>query len=311
MNMDIPAAALVGDQADGLRRLLAPARPHAVAVGAVAGHALAIELAVTMSALGKNVLLLDAAGGASAPVAWLGVEPPGDLLDAARGTCSVDEAACPVQPSLRCMAAWRLFDAAVRLTPADEVRLEGVMAAACAKSDLVLIASARPAALALGDALLLAIPADVPGVTAGYRLLKQLNRQYGLRAAHVLLGPVRSSDDAVVLATNLARTALQFLGMPVSSLGGIADDQWVRRSGELRQPVVELFPSSPAAETIRACADALLRVAQEQAAGLHSADGQQDAKQNRRWQDRPERPFSAHPLGRRVIEAARHAARSA
>jgi MinD-like ATPase involved in chromosome partitioning or flagellar assembly len=44
----------------------------------------------------------------------------------------------------------------------------------------------------------------------------------------------------------------------LACIGWIPDDVWVQRAAAARRPVMELFPHSPAAVALRACAAALL-----------------------------------------------------
>ena len=57
---------------------------------------------------------------------------------------------------------------------------------------------------------------------------------------------------------NLSATARQFLGITLEFGGEIPEDESIQRASSLKQPVVEVFPGSPAARAVRTCALQLL-----------------------------------------------------
>ena len=75
---------------------------------------------------------------------------------------------------------------------------------------------------------------------------------------------------------NLSATARQFLGISEFA-GEIPEDESLQRASSLKQPVVEVFPGSPAARAVRTCALGLLGRDSAEALGAEAFVGRLSA----------------------------------
>lgn len=251
------------DQAAGLRGLLAgpPLRTLVVtAASQSAGHSsLAANLATTLAGRDLEVLLLDAAGAPRGAIWMLGLEPAHDLLTAVRGGCPVDAVGVRRGRGLRVVDAQRALACAPHFTERESGRLVKVLSDLSAGADAVIV-NAVPGALgpvAAAEHVVMVTRDDPDAVTRTYRFLKRIAGTIDCHRLSVVMNGVQASARAERIFGNLARTASQFLSLPLECMGQIPDDERLQRAALLRQPVMELFPASPAALALRACADAL------------------------------------------------------
>jgi flagellar biosynthesis protein FlhG len=252
------------DQAAGLRRMLL-ARPGGcitlAAASPHAGHAaLAAELALAMSQEAADVLLVDASDDEHGAAAWLGAAPAPDLHEALRGARPPSEISVQRGRSLRVVRARR---ALAQARPAVESPA-GVLGEALHRlgvsggATLLIAPAGAVAGLTLAERLLLVTRDDPDGITRSYALLKRVAGDLAGLRVDVALNGVRAASHAQRIFGNLRDTASAFLDLSLACIGWIPDDVWVQRAAAARRPVMELFPHSPAAVALRACAAALL-----------------------------------------------------
>jgi flagellar biosynthesis protein FlhG len=254
----------LADQAAGLRRLLSPRVARTVAVtGAAtsAGHsAVAANLALALTARDRNVVLVDARGGAYGSARMLGVEPVQDLLEVVLDGRPAGEACAPRGAALRVVRAQQMLAAAPRLSQGQARRLVDALADISAAADAVIF-DAEPwaaAPLSAADHAVLVTGDDSEAVTAAYRYLKRMAAGFGPRRVFVVMNEVHSPARAHKIFGNLAATAAQFLSLPLECMGQIPHDKRQQQAVSRGRPLIELFPESPAAAASRRCADALL-----------------------------------------------------
>ena len=234
------------DQAEGLRRLLAPAVPRVIALcgaaeGMGCGTAL-LNLAVALAHRGRDVMVLDRRSQLCVISAALGMP----ARAAGRRTAEAED---PIQRGPAGIAI-------VAGTP-------GLGASAEAAPDTPLLPVARGAeadALAPVDAgadVVAVTTAVGAEITAAYALVKRLATEAGARHVHLLVDRAQSQTQAAALTRNMARVARQFLAVSLDLLGWVPADPTLDRAARLRLPVVEAFPEAPAARAYRAMADAI------------------------------------------------------
>ncbi len=279
------------DQAAGLRRLIAPAGLRALMVTAGSASLMhgvvTANTALALAAQGREVLLWDAAGGERSCSWLLGANTGLDLMDAVAGARGIDEVALRVRPSLRIVPASRFFSHWQRLQPQDLGRLADVLIGLSREADVSIVEApvAGFNALPLAEEVAVVARAEPDSVTRSYRLLKRIAQEGGHARAGLILQATHGLDHAQSVFDNLAATSRQFLGMNVECLGILPEDPVVQRAIALRQPAVEMFPSSAGARALRGCADAMM---------LRGHEGD----------------LSAHALAARMVTAVRSAAQS-
>lgn len=250
------------DQAAGLRRLLARSALRTIAIGSAAEAAgrsmITANLAVALARRGRSVVVLDCAPGRGSAGWLLGVQPRADPMSASPASAlrlTLAEGAGGVRVArARALGMARSFESASE-------RFAEVLEIVREDADMLLV-DAPPGELvwsAAGAEPVLLVGPSAQALTESYRLIKRLNTDGGGRRMHILVNRTQSASHADKIFGNLSATSKRFLNLPLEFLGCIPDDERMLRAARLRQMVVEAFPESECARSVRECADAVLR----------------------------------------------------
>jgi len=243
------------DQAESLRRMLAPRTTRRIAVvgsGPGAGATtIALGLSHALAMQGERVLLIDEDRAARA-TRLSGAAPAGTLADVQSGRLALD-AALGARPdaSIAVLPAGRMqADAAF---PQDKLaRFRSVLV------DAMLDAQGDDGALsplAAGAHNVLVVMRPEPAsIKAAYACIKRVHQRYACRHFHLVVNMAAGEAAVQAITGNLGRTASQYLGVDVNCAGWLPADPLVTRSVQLGRCVVEAFPAAPATTALRRAA---------------------------------------------------------
>lgn len=244
---------LVADQADGLRRMLAPTHARVVAVAGLGQGAgsttAAMNLGVALTLQGRNVLLLDehCPTVGSACEVW-DIDPLGNLADVASQRLTLDgaevKAACGVHVLPAPHGAVNGADGEI-----DPRKFwhDGVVIV-----DAAFDAEGRLSALAQGaDDLLLVLQPHPASITAAYAGIKRLHHAHGLKQMRFLVNGAADVVAARQIMSNLAHAASRYLALLLQPAGSVRFDPLVADAWRLKKTIVEAFPASHAAVDFR------------------------------------------------------------
>jgi flagellar biosynthesis protein FlhG len=99
--------------------------------------------------------------------------------------------------------------------------------------------------------VLLVICDEPASLTDAYALVKVLSRQHGVRRFRVLANMIRSVGGGEELFRRFERVTGRFLEVVLDFVGEIPDDECLRRAVRAQRPVIEAYPSSPAARAFK------------------------------------------------------------
>ena len=88
-------------------------------------------------------------------------------------------------------------------------------------------------------------------LTDAYALIKVLHRDHGVSRFQVLANMTNSAYEGIRLFEKLSRVAQKFLDVPLSYIGAIPHDEYLRKAVQRQQAVVEAFPRSRSAAAFR------------------------------------------------------------
>ncbi|MFJ1258542.1 MinD/ParA family protein [Cupriavidus sp. CuC1] len=237
---------LASDQAESLRRMLAPRATRRIAVVASDAGAgattVALGLANALALQGERVLLIDEDRFGARATRLAGAMPEGTLAAVLGGAVTLD--------------------AALGKRPAGTIAV--LPGSPQANGDLQLL---KPFRTVLSDArsdadgglsqmagtahnLIVVLRAEPASIKAAYACIKQLNHLYACRRFHLVINAA-AGDAANAVLGNLARTASHYLGVEASPAGSLPHDPLVARSTALGRCVVEAFPAAPATAALR------------------------------------------------------------
>lgn len=236
-----------------------PVKVIAVAAGkgGVGKTHVTANLAVSLGALGRQVVVLDADFGLANLDLMLGLQPRLTLANVLDGDCTLEDILLPgprgilVVPAASGLARMAELDVAAQ---ASLIRAFGTLQRPV---DVLLVDTAA----GLGGGVLnlaqaahhvLVVVCDEPAsITDAYGLVKVLSRDRGVRRFQVLANQVRSLGEGEALFNKFRAACLRFLDVTLEYAGAVPHDEFARKAVQVRQAVVECYPGSPAATAFK------------------------------------------------------------
>jgi flagellar biosynthesis protein FlhG len=251
---------LAKDQAEGLRRLLGKEGLRVIRLNSarrgIGKTACAVNLAAALAEMGRDVLILDEAGGARNACDQLGLRPRADFGQVIRGECRIEQAISVGNG----VAVLPLGDGLKGLESLDDERRRRLVAhveQADLRCDTVIIDAAPGESSRLfhvapgGIEDMLLLGASGSALTDAYAWLKSATARFGPRRQHILFNRVRDESQARALFGNFAGAAQRYLGSELALFGVLPADESLKRAGELAVPAVHAFPAAAAAIGLR------------------------------------------------------------
>jgi flagellar biosynthesis protein FlhG len=215
------------DQAEGLRRLMAPQTFSLMALplGPDAHEGWIPPLARALRGLGARLIVLDGSRGRLARA--FGLQPRYELLDLLDGGRSFEAVAQCTREGVYLLRADRGLDAFVA-TGADFGQLARGFAQLPQGFDafLVVLPAAELASLAapLQTVPVVCVDSSDAGLTRGYQMIKQLSSRFGYRRFAAVVREMHAGPGARGAHARLMTVARGFLDVDVSFAGGICSD---------------------------------------------------------------------------------------
>lgn len=249
------------DQAEGLRRMLAPRRAHRVTVLSALEPAhkneVLLNLAAALAHTGADVLLLDACQ--SSVGVGASVIPPlnYDLLDLAKETEPQEHQPWGGVKGVRLLKLSHqpLSQMATQVKVLE--RLKQALLEAFPETGYCIVDTQLETdtpfilpELTQGDILVLTSTSP-QSIKTAYAQIKAAHASLGRRSYHLLVlgAPMQ---QAALIHKNISQVAKLYLAVNLSPLGHIPADEHLSRSAQLLRPVIEAFPLSAAADAYRA-----------------------------------------------------------
>jgi flagellar biosynthesis protein FlhG len=253
------------DQASGLRRMkpLNPVRVIAITSGkgGVGKTSVSVNLAVAMGLAGKRVMLLDGDLGLANVDVMLGLQPVCNLSHVLAGTCTLEETLLEGPAGVLIVPAASGRQHMAELGRAQHAGLVQAFSELSRPLDALIIDTAAGIAGSVitfsqaSQEVVVVVTNDPASITDAYALIKVLNRDHNISRIQVLANMAASPTEVRDIYENLRRVAERFLDVTLSFIGGIPDDEWLRRAVRRQRAVVEAYPSSPAAKAFRELAE--------------------------------------------------------
>lgn len=255
------------DQAAGLRRMESSKPVKVVAVtggkGGVGKTNISVNLAASLTRLGNEVMLLDADLGLANVDVVLGLSPKLNLSHVISGDASLDDVLLEAPGGFTIVPASSGTQRMAELTAAEHAGLIRCFSELERDVDILLVDTAAGIAedvvsFARACRELIIVACDEPSsITDAYALIKVLNRDYGVERFRMIANRVRSRREGQILHQKLSLATDRFLDLTLDYMGGVPEDDRLRRAVQKQQPVVLAYPNSPSA---RAFGDLARRV---------------------------------------------------
>ncbi len=249
------------NQASGLRRISGakPVRVVAVASGkgGVGKTNVSVNLAISLAAMGREVMLLDADLGLANVDIMLGLQPGPDLSHVIDGQCSLEDIIVTGPAGVKVVPASSGLQRMTALTAAEHAGLIGAFSELGLSPDVLVIDTAAGisdsvVSFTLASQEVMVVICDEPAsITDAYALIKLLHRDYGRDHFRIVANMVRSTTAGKELFLKLVRVSDRFLSVSLTLAGIIPFDEYLRTAVRKQLAVVQAYPASRVAKAFK------------------------------------------------------------
>jgi flagellar biosynthesis protein FlhG len=241
------------NQAAGMARLNAQRPVKVIAVtggkGGVGKTTVAANLAVSMAALGREVMLLDADLGLANVDVVLGLHTRFHLGHVIKGECRLEDVIVTGPRGLQVVPSASGLGHMANLSQAEQAGLIRAFSDLYHSVDVMVVDTAA----GIQDSVVtfaqtahhvLVVVCDEPAsITDAYALIKLLSREHGVQRFQVLANQTRHSGEGAALFQKIQRVCDRFLNVVLEFAGSVPTDEYLRRAVQRQCAVVEVFPS--------------------------------------------------------------------
>jgi len=232
--------------------------------GGVGKSTLSLNLALTLSAQGKKVLLLDADMGMANLDIMLGMAPKYNLFHMILGKKSLDEIIMEGPKGISIIPGGSGIQELANLSAGDMRRLLVELGRLDSDYNYMILDTGAGISdnvttflLAADDAIIVTTP-EPTALTDAYGVLKSMHRASYNGKVYIVANRVANDSEGVLVGEKLKMVAQKYLGLEVVTLGYIVNESCVSEGIRRQQPFMEVYPHSRAARNIESIAKKLL-----------------------------------------------------
>jgi len=243
--------------------------------GGVGKTNIAVNLSVSLSKLGKNVVLFDADLGLANVDLLLGLSIQRTLADVLSGEKSVGEIVVTDVTGVRVIPAASGIPEMVNLSQEKRAELIRGLSDHISTPEVMIVDTGAgidhtvQSFVAACQIPVLVVCDEPASLTDCYALIKVLKHSKNIKQFQILVNQVESLIQGKNLFERLSAVASKHLNVELSYLGSIPLDPYLKRAVQERRPLVSAYPRSPAALALGSCAERLLNMpAQSPSSGM-------------------------------------------
>jgi hypothetical protein len=257
------------DQAQNLRNIIkaenaVPVLSRVITItsgkGGVGKSNLAINLAISLSRLGKKVVVLDADFGLANIEVMLGIRPQYNLSDLMFRGKSLSEIITKGPENVGFISGGSGIREMTNLTKDQLANLSARLSELDRQADVVIIDTGAGISenvmefvMSSAEVLLVATP-EPTSITDAYALLKTLDRQPEFTREHchikLIANKVNDDQSGKELFEKLSVVADKFLNISLEYMGAVPTDSNINKAVMKQQPLSIAFPKSQASRAI-------------------------------------------------------------
>jgi len=245
---------LSSEQMQKLARLNASRPVKVVAVtggkGGVGKTTVSANLAVSIAARGRDVMLVDADFGLANVDVLLGLHTRFHLGHVLNGECTLEDAIVTGPHGLQVVPSATGVKHMANLSAAEHAGIIRAFSDLYHRVEVLIIDTAA----GLHDSVVtftqtahhvLVVVCDEPAsITDAYALIKVLSREHGVQRFQILANQTRRPGAGPDLFKKIQRVCDRFLSVALEYAGAVPFDDYLRRAVQRQTAVVEAYPSS-------------------------------------------------------------------
>lgn len=266
------------NQAQGLEQMSAPSSINVVAVtsgkGGVGKTNVSVNLAVSLAAQGKSVVLFDADLGLANVDIALGLKPKYDIRHVISGERTLEEILMVGPNGIRVIPASSGVSSMTSLTSQQQAGLIRAFNELSFPVDALIVDTGAGIDLSVltftsaCQEIIVVICDEPTSITDAYALIKVLNRECGVKRFQLLANMVDNDSQGRQLFDKVSRVADRFLDVHLGYLGAIPRDDYLRKAVQQQSAVVLAYPRSRSAQALTKLAKTI-----ESNSNLHQNSG--------------------------------------
>jgi flagellar biosynthesis protein FlhG len=245
------------DQATQLRRI-ARQGPRATVIAVTSGKGgvgksnIAVNLAIKLASVGKEVVLLDADLGLANADVLCNVDLPSNLSHVIARKRELSEVMVEAPGGFKLIGGASGLARMADLSDYDRQRLVTALADLESRTDIILIdtgAGISPNVLSFtrcADQVLVVTTPEPTAITDAYAVIKVISRDAPDRPLSLLVNQVRQQGEGRLVYERIAKVAKQFLSVHVLDAGFVPSDAEVPAAVRRRTPFLISNPRCPA-----------------------------------------------------------------
>ncbi len=243
--------------------------------GGVGKTNVSLNLAMALSALEKDVTILDADLGLGNIDVLLGLHPRYNLSHVLRGERELDEILVQGPGRLSVIPASSGVQEMAELAANQHAGLIRAFSELNHNIDVLLVDTAAgitDSVVSFSRAAqeVMVVVCDEPAsITDAYALIKLLNREYGLFRFRILCNMVRSAQHGREVYDKISRVTDRFLDVALDYVGYVPDDESVVKAIRKQRSVIEAYPRSKASQAYGTLAEKVDKWPLPETAGGH------------------------------------------
>ena len=255
------------NQAQGLEQISAPSSINVVAVtsgkGGVGKTNVSVNLAVSLAAQGKSVVLFDADLGLANVDIALGLKPKYDIRHVISGERTLEEILMEGPNGIRVVPASSGVSSMTSLTSQQQAGLIRAFNELTFPVDALIVDTGAGIDLSVltftsaCQEIIVVICDEPTSITDAYALIKVLNRECGVKRFQLLANMVDDDRQGRQLYDKVSRVADRFLDVHLGYLGAIPRDDYLRKAVQQQNAVVQAYPRSQSAQALTKLAKAI------------------------------------------------------
>ncbi|MDH5752394.1 MAG: MinD/ParA family protein [Deltaproteobacteria bacterium] len=225
--------------------------------GGVGKSNVVLNLSLSLLAMGRRVFLLDADMGLANLDVLLGLSPVHTLEHVMMGQVDIKDVVLTGPRNLKILPSSSGISEMSEMSFEEQMHLFREMSRIDEEMDYLFIDTGAGISSnvlrfnASANEVVVVATAEPTSITDAYALMKLLSIKYHVREFKLIANSVRTEADGRSVYNRLKKVCDEFLRVQLEFLGAIPFDENIHRAVRRQSPLVESYPSSPAARAFR------------------------------------------------------------